>query len=209
MKPRSETEQLPEDLKALLNNIKAHQGGLKEFELLKLQWATMPEQDRPDLTDPLELFKQHFILFHQLYRLNDLLTLKGLGRLSIHTLDIRWQHDDSSAEEYVDQALSEIDRLREYYLNWGNLTGTDAEDVQNLLDQFWHRYSGAAVGDHDLLQSFELFELPSDSSFNAVKKRFRQLMAQHHPDRGGDQAQCQRYIAAMNLLREHFHHAAH
>lgn len=49
-------------------------------------------------------------------------------------------------------------------------------------------------------QALTLLNLPPNPTKEQIKHRYRVLAKRHHPDRGGDQRQMQRIIAAYDLL---------
>lgn len=49
-------------------------------------------------------------------------------------------------------------------------------------------------------QALSVLGLPSNATRQQIKRRYRILAKQYHPDRGGDQQQMQRIIAAYELL---------
>lgn len=49
-------------------------------------------------------------------------------------------------------------------------------------------------------QALAVLGLPPSATRQQIKRRYRVLAKQHHPDRGGDQRQMQRIIAAYELL---------
>lgn len=49
-------------------------------------------------------------------------------------------------------------------------------------------------------QALNVLELPSNATRQQIKRRYRTLAKQHHPDRGGDPRQMQRIIAAYEFL---------
>jgi curved DNA-binding protein CbpA len=49
-------------------------------------------------------------------------------------------------------------------------------------------------------QALNVLGLPSNATRQQIKRRYRTLAKQYHPDRGGDQQQMQRIIAAYELL---------
>jgi curved DNA-binding protein CbpA len=49
-------------------------------------------------------------------------------------------------------------------------------------------------------QALNVLGLPSNATRQQIKRRYRALAKQYHPDRGGDQQQMQRIIAAYELL---------
>lgn len=51
-------------------------------------------------------------------------------------------------------------------------------------------------------QALNVLGLPSTATPQQIKRRYRTLAKQHHPDRGGDPREMQRIIAAYELLKE-------
>lgn len=49
-------------------------------------------------------------------------------------------------------------------------------------------------------QALSILGLPPNATRQQIKRRYRALAKKHHPDRGGDQRQMQRIIAAYELL---------
>ncbi len=100
------------------------------------------------------------------------------------------------------EGLAEHDPLRDYYLNLNNLRDTTERDVEKLLASFWTRMQG---GD-EKRAALELFELNGDQPLNlaAIKLRYRQLVSQHHPDRGGSTERLQSINLAMEILERYY-----
>jgi DnaJ-domain-containing protein 1 len=49
-------------------------------------------------------------------------------------------------------------------------------------------------------QALAVLGLPANATRQQIKRRYRALAKRYHPDRGGDQRQMQRIIAAYELL---------
>ncbi len=49
-------------------------------------------------------------------------------------------------------------------------------------------------------QALAVLGLPANATPQQIKRRYRALAKRHHPDRGGDQQQMQRIIAAYQYL---------
>lgn len=190
---------LPEDFdEVLLDLLGQTPAGVDEHSLIKQLAVVYPESlfARPDaLRDPLLLFQLHFLLFHQLYRLSD--SLADTGRqLTIHTLRIAIEDRPPASP-----ALSLGDPLRDYYMDWSQWAETHAADVQRLLDAFWR---GASATSGEANEALALLGLQEPVEPGAIKRRYRQLVWQHHPDRGGDTADIQRINAAMLILERYY-----
>ena len=49
-------------------------------------------------------------------------------------------------------------------------------------------------------QALAVLGLPPDATHQQIKRRYRELAKKYHPDRGGDQKEMRRIIAAYQLL---------
>lgn len=171
--------------------------GLGEYALLKAlrerRFEPLPEGP---LSDPLILFRCHFLLFNALYRLRDRLNGEGLAQLEIQPLCIRllpWRAGQ--------QALAEDDPLRAYYLDESQL-GTSAKEVEDLLASFWVRQ--AAPGDRARALALLKLEDDGELSRRRIRDRYRRLAAEHHPDRGGDARRMVELNEAMEILERYY-----
>ena len=70
----------------------------------------------------------------------------------------------------------------EFYLTADNFYSATPETVQSLLDAFWTRFSAQM----QQLPALEVLGLQEGASWQAIQKRFRELAAKNHPDKGGD-----------------------
>jgi hypothetical protein len=175
-----------------------HPAGLGEYQLLqKLRGEGCALLGQAPLSEPLSLFRSHFLIFHALYRLRDQLWQQGAAHLSISPLLIQLL-PYSAAEA----ALTADDPLRSYYLDLNQLADTDADEVQRLLRCFWQRLRGGEEREAAL----QLFGLSAAEATEpgALKCRFRQLASQHHPDRGGETARLQAINQAREILYRYY-----
>lgn len=178
----------------LLKLVKSHPKGIKEYDLLKLLQGLQPQQQHC-LFDNLALFQQHFLLFHALYKLSDQLRAEQAGYIIIEALNIQWLPQSVIAQRPT--SLVNSDPLREYYLDINHLHNTSAEDVEHLLASFWVKMSD----DSEKQTALALFELSEPCDLAMIKKRYRQLLAMHHPDKGGSVATAQSLNEAMAVLK--------
>jgi hypothetical protein len=188
------------DLPAQLHELlRAAPAGLGEYQLIQQlkarQCVYIPNLP---LTDKLVLFRTHFLLFNALYRLRDQLWASQSGYLQISALNIQLlPYQPGSAE------LSEHDPLRDYYLDLSQLNDTDEQDVAKLLLSFWTRMHGS----EEKQAALELFELDGSAqalNLATIKHRYRQLVSQHHPDRGGSTERLQSINKAMEILERYY-----
>jgi len=176
----------------LLTLLDTHPDGLSEHAILQLlgEHSVWGEKNF-DYHDTLILFQHHFILFHALYRLRDELRAGGLGDLAISPL-----HIARLAYTSGETALTDPDPLREYYLDIANLENTSAEKIDEMLGRFWTR-----LHTHDdKSDALKILQLQEPLDRTTIKRQYRKLVMQHHPDRGGDTARLQELNAAVNIL---------
>jgi hypothetical protein len=181
----------------LLQLLREAPEGISEFQLIQqLKARHSTHVPNLPLTDKLVLFRTHFLVFNALYRLRDRLWEENAAHLEIGPLQIR-------LSSYIGgvQALGEQDALRAYYLDEKHLKETTEHDVEKLLESFWTRMQGneekAAA-----LALFELEDGPVD--YALIKLRYRQLVSQHHPDRGGSTTRLQSINKAMEILERYY-----
>ena len=181
----------------LLQLLREAPEGISEFQLIQqLKARHSTHVPNLPLTDKLVLFRTHFLVFNALYRLRDRLWEENAAHLEIGPLHIR-------LSSYIGgvQALGEQDALRAYYLDEKHLKETTEHDVEKLLESFWTRMQGneekAAA-----LALFELEDGPVD--YALIKLRYRQLVSQHHPDRGGSTTRLQSINKAMEILERYY-----
>lgn len=183
------------DLKPLLSE------GTSEYQLIKqLQQPPWLLFEGVELSDPLAMFRCHFVLFNALYSLSDEWRKQGLGELDIHTLNIKLKPATT-----FDAALTGHDGLKAYYLNWDNFTDTSGADVEALLDGFWQRMAGRELSDTEVVRAKITLELNSEGEVTVaeLKKQYRKLLQQHHPDKGGSTEKTQDISQAYRVLSRH------
>lgn len=174
---------------------------MREHELIqRLQAAPYELFDEQALTGSLRLFQTHFILFNALYRLREKWRQERLFELGIHTLAIV----KKPYEEY-EEAVVAKDVLADYYLNWEHFESTRATDVDDLLNDFWQRFQGtrqppAQAEVEKAMQVMEV-EAAEVADKGNLKRRYRQLLHRHHPDKGGNKHQVQQVKWAYTILQ--------
>ena len=177
---------------AIEQELDRHPQGIREYDLigaLKAQgyFAFLP----PPPAEPQDLFRAHFLLFHALYVLRDRLLASKRALLQIDALCIRrlpWRAGD--------RALASPDPLRGYYLDWKNLDDSSADDVSELIASFWKR-----LGRMDKRsEALAVLGLSDPVDDDTIKRTWRRLAMEHHPDRGGDGDCLQAINAAVELL---------
>lgn len=191
---------LPADFEAeLLSQLAARPDGIDEFSLIRELAAVFPDSlfAAPNvLREPLSLFQAHFLLFHVLHRLSDRLADDRL-EIEVHALRIRLIPRRGGLGGIV-----EPDPLRTYYLDWNQWVTTQGEDVEQLLKGF--HQGPFSVPEDELVDALALFELETPTSAGKIKQRYRALVQQHHPDKGGETAQIQAVNQAFLILQRYY-----
>lgn len=199
---------LAEQILALLRQ---RPDGCSEYELIQqLKAHRSTHIPNLPLLDKLVLFRTHFLVFNALYRLRDRLWAEASHTLQISPLCVHLQPYSSS----TNIGVAANDPLRAYYLDMANLRDTDEQEVERLLASFWTRMRGGFAQDGSAgadpeqkraaLELFELEEVGPSLSLDAIKRRYRQLVSIHHPDRGGSTARIQSINLAMEILQRYY-----
>jgi len=170
--------------------LKYHGNGLTEYEFLT-QLGQNVSYFANTSPDSLALFQRHFLLFHCLYRLQQDYFETQTGILQISALAIRlWPYRAGHHD------LTHSDPVRDYYLDISNLESTDSAQVDDLLGKFW-----LALASHDSRsEALALLELSDPVDDQQIRHRYRELVMQHHPDRGGDPETIQQLNLALAKL---------
>ncbi|WP_042011202.1 DNA-J related domain-containing protein [Aeromonas fluvialis] len=177
----------------LLMLLQRADGSYKVHELM----AALRQQGAiPQLTDDeqRQLFRVNFLIMNALYQLQAELWQEGWW-LVISTLDIRLEPLAETPQASHAFALGE--NLRGYYLDWQVFWQTDRAEVEALLNRFWRAYDGMG----NRAEALALFELKAGASQEAIRRRWRELALQHHPDRGGNAETFIRIRWAWECLR--------
>ncbi len=180
----------------LLTWLKKEPLELSEFLLIKkLQKENYEGFHNVSLNDNMALFKMHFILHHALYQLQQTLFTEQRYCLIISALKIQLLPYHAG-----DSALSEYDVVRDFYLNWNNFEAMTGEKLEHLLNNFWQKF----YAKNDYQQALAIFGLKEPTNYELIKKRYRILVGQHHPDRGGDKEKLQQINQAMEILEKYY-----
>ena len=199
-KPTAEELLPPGFAEAVLRLLEDHPQGIGEFALLRHLAGAFPDSVFAipgALREPLQLFQLHFLLFHGLYRLSDAL-VDSRRELLIEALCIRLQ-----PRQVAGPAVQLNDPLRSYYLDWNQWLETSADDVTRLLDDFW-RSRHEPVTDAQVRWARDILGVTAEAGMATIKRCYRRLMMQHHPDRGGDTARGVEINEAYLILNRYY-----
>ncbi|ABK43090.1 heat shock protein DnaJ domain protein [Magnetococcus marinus MC-1] len=195
-------QQAVEEILTLLENLlRQHPEGLKEFTLYQILKERQIEPFAVEnLQDPEVLFRVHFLLFHHLYRLRERLWQQGQGMLHIHCLCIKIS--PTPAPTVPPASPIPYDALAGYYLDLQQLEQTTRAQVEQLLNDFWARFE-RFEGLPARSEALAVLDLPGDADAARIKRRYRELAKQHHPDRGGAVERFREIAQAAESLRNH------
>lgn len=189
-----QVEDFSEQLRQILQ---ARPEGISEYELIKaLRAASVRFAEETDLQDTHALFRLHFLLFHYLYRLRDKWLQQKTGCLQINALKIVLL--PYSSRQSSEMSLD--DEIRRYYLDLSNFDNTSADEVNDMLDNFWKKLLAA----EDRVQALDVLELEATADYEQIRERYRVLVMQYHPDRGGDLERLQAINQAMGVLKNYY-----
>ncbi|MGF1806282.1 DnaJ domain-containing protein, partial [Aliivibrio sifiae] len=156
-----------------------------------------PLDESPDK----DLFKRNFLIMNALYQLQT--ELYPEQWLQVEAMNIHLFPERSSS--YSDHVIDTAHPLREYYLEWTNYQ-VEEDEVRRLLNEFWSNYrrylGGSTISSMDRIQALKLFGLSESATGKEIRKQWRKLAMQHHPDReSGDADKFRVMCEAWNLLR--------
>ncbi|WP_119395651.1 DNA-J related domain-containing protein [Salinibius halmophilus] len=174
----------------LFKQLQANPLTLTELDLLR---AWHKEQDASvAINSSFELFQQHFEMRNALYHLRE--QLAGDYELELGLLYVRL-HPASDASTKV----SRMDGLASYYMNANNLTAETPDSVAAMLEGFfaqWQRYHN-----NDIAKAKRVLGVANEADMQTVKRQYRTLANQHHPDKGGNAEQFNKIQQAYEVLK--------
>lgn len=175
---------IPDILQILQRNLHAERASPFGIHHLLTELAHHPCFDALADQSELNLFKKNFLMMNALYQLRCSLWEEERLLLQLETLDVRLLAlSDTEAES---ERLATKDPMESYYLDWRHYTDTTQEQVEALLDEFWCRYARSEGGQQNRVQGLGCLGLTGEPSQAEIKRRYRELAREHHPDRGGD-----------------------
>ena len=187
------TQQVLQDkgLQELYMTLSHHPEGIKEYDLLEILKPRDSLESGSVAAKNLALFQKHFLLFHSLYQMRDILLSNKCANVEITPLSIKLL-------QYVkgENQIGEVDALREYYLDLNNLETTTEDTVDELLNSFWEMY----IRNDNRAEALAILGLSDPVGEVEVLNAYRRLVMEHHPDRGGDKSVFQSINKAYTTL---------
>lgn len=99
---------------------------------------------------------------------------------------------------------SEYDTSAKYPMNY--LILIDKEELKRIFSEFfcmvyfrYYQENGISLKNLYSPELLDMFGLPADSTLNDIKRRFRELAKQYHPDCGGDS---EKFIEMLEVYRK-------
>lgn len=201
-------DQVAELIDILTILILDHPHGLSEYELLTLlQQPPYEFFAKGAMSDPLQLFQTHFLLFHCLYRIRGQWLNNNQALLTVSALKIvRTPLPEQSSYLLENQAINQVlnDPLTQYYLDLSHLNNTDRSDVEALLDSFWNSMNNASprfASTESLAEAMKILELKAPIEVKDLKGQYRRLAQRYHPDKGGDGEYFKKICRAYHQLK--------
>jgi hypothetical protein len=149
-----------------------------------------------------DLFKRNFLIMNALYQLQT--ELYPEQWLQVEAMNIQLFSVAKTAGST--QVIDTTHPLREYYVEWTNYQ-VEEDEVKRLLNDFWSNYrrylgGSSAISSMDRIQALKLFGLSESATAKEIRKQWRKLAMQHHPDReSGNADKFRTMCEAWNLLR--------
>jgi len=177
----------------ILSLLRLQPMGMSEYELMQ---QLVDHEAYTGFSDDgqLALFQKHFMIMNALYELQHQLWQDEQLFLDISPLKIQILIPKDNNGEL---AISQTDKLSEYYRDWHNFEHTDEEQVLKLLGDFWQRFISIDKRE----SAFAVLELEPDAAWQQITENYRRLAATHHPDKGGDKEMFIRIRQAYETLK--------
>ncbi len=184
------------DILSLLNS---YPQGISEHELLKALRTHSAFAGTVNGGE-LGLFQRHFIVMNGLYELQRQLWEEEGVVLTISPLCIQLV-SLKVPEQVTPPELTKDIALRTYYQDWGNFDNTSQEDVIALLQAFWRRFNKCGDRSEERAKALQILNLEQSATHSDITRRYRELAAQHHPDKGGERETFIRIRQAYEILK--------
>ncbi len=181
--------------------LSAKKSSISELDLIrKLQQAPFLLFPDFSFTDSFSLFQVHFALYNALYRLqSELLTQQTyIIEIELSRINIQPYTSINSLQ------IAQLQPLREYYLDWRNFSQTKANDVDDMLNDFWRKMSAYGTEGDDISRAHNILGTHNALSKQEIKKAYKVLSVNAHPDKGGSVKQFQQILWAWQLLNSTF-----
>lgn len=165
----------------------------KEYELIQHLQQNIAYTWSQDVL--LSLFQKHFIVRHCVFKLNRTWPQdKGLC-IRMTPVDIIVELRGAPGVEQLPGEVSAS--LEAFYFDKKRFYDTKAEEVAELIADFWKRYDAFTQQS----EAYQVLGLQEGAEWGEVKQRYRSLAMEAHPDRGGDPQAFARIREAYEQLK--------
>ncbi len=168
----------------LLSRLQQHPQGVSEHELILSLEREEAFQGLAE-SKSLSLFQKHFLVMNGLYQLQLELWQESGVMLEVSPLCTVIHPSHEGSAEAGRALLAEGSSLSAYYRDWENLEEMDEAGVDALLEGFWNRF----LVEDQRGEALTTLGLEREATTEEVTRSYRRLVAQHHPDKGGDHQQ--------------------
>jgi hypothetical protein len=130
-----------------------------------------------DVNYQISIFQKNFFVMNALYQIKNDVQTEGFS-LTILPMDISMVPNYDKSKSTLTNRDTE---LANYYLNWSNLESITTEEVEDLFNSFWQKYSAIDKVDMALTS----LGLKQDADWSDVRQAYKKRIAINHPDKGG------------------------
>jgi hypothetical protein len=130
-----------------------------------------------DVNYQIGIFQKNFFVMNALYQIKNDVQTEGFS-LTILPMDISMVPNYDKSKSTLANRDTE---LANYYLNWSNLESITTEEVEDLFNSFWQKYSAIDKVDMALTS----LGLKQDADWSDVRQAYKKRIAINHPDKGG------------------------
>lgn len=152
-------------------------------------------------TTSLGLFQAHFLTRNALYSMREELLELGY-LLCIGSIQIRLLSASGEVSETGELVAGDVasPALAEFYLNWENFQQATEDSVDDLLQVFWTRYMSI----DEASDALSVLGLEAGTSYDEIRRRYKRLVMEQHPDRGGSSERVAALNHAMDVLKRRY-----
>ena len=130
-----------------------------------------------DVNYQIGIFQKNFFVMNALYQIKNDVQTEGFS-LTILPMDISMVPNYDKSKSTLTNRDTE---LANYYLNWSNLESITTEEVEDLFNSFWQKYSAIDKVDMALTS----LGLEQGADWSDVRQAYKKRIAINHPDKGG------------------------
>lgn len=182
---------------ALLDFLRQQNKPVGEYELIRYLTDSNHFASLSHESANLLLFHKHFITRHCLYSAQQEIAPEWALRISM--LEI--QLEKASLAQYGDNRLATLDgELRRYYLDLTNLDQATEQTVDELLKNFWKRFSSYG----DCAEARQILGIDESADWPEVLLAYRRKVRSAHPDMGGNTEEFRAVQSAFEILKNRF-----